>query len=120
MGGKKVPDRSNRNIFIGILICLIIIALKPVPSLDVNQMPTNNHSHDSYEVVDEGEKVVQLGENRIAIIETKLHSHNRGDILILEFNEEKKIFEKIGKDNYLEDFHMETWSTNGKESEESR
>ncbi|MCF6138293.1 hypothetical protein [Pseudalkalibacillus berkeleyi] len=114
-----MPERSNRNIFIGILICLIFIALKPVPSLDVNQMP-DNHSHDSYQVVDEGERVVQLGENRIAIIETKLHSGNRGDILILEFNEEKKIFEKIGKDNYLEDFHMETWSTNGKESEESR
>jgi hypothetical protein len=65
VGGEAMQEKSKTTILIGILICFIVIALKPVPSF-------NNNAPDfpSYE----GESVVQLAENRIAIVDTGINS----------------------------------------------
>ncbi|KZS48830.1 hypothetical protein AWU65_24285 [Paenibacillus glucanolyticus] len=90
-----MQEKINTNILIGILICLILIALKPFPQN--NEENTSNPSFVS-------ESVVQLAENRIAIVETELNSGLRGNIIVLEFNEDRKTFEPIGRYNYLDFF----------------
>lgn len=81
---------------LGILICLIVIALKPVPSFQ-SEFPSSVD-------VSAGESVVQLGENKIAIIDTRFNSGMRGEVFVLEFNEEKKTFDLIGRYNYNDFF----------------
>lgn len=88
-----MQEKNKSTILIGILICLIIIALKPVPSF-------NNDPDPSFV----SESVVQLAENRIAIVETEINSGRSGEIIVLEFNKEKKTFDPIGRYNYLDFF----------------
>lgn len=90
-----MQEKRKSTILIGILICLIIIALKPVPS-----------SPSTYDTVPSfvSESVIQLAENRIAIVETETNSGLRGNIIVLEFNEDRKTFEPIGRYNYLDFF----------------
>jgi hypothetical protein len=95
-----MSDNTNKIILIGILISLIIIAFKPVPSF---HSPDPVHFPSSFEVYN-GEKVVQIGENRIAIVDTDFISGMRGEIIVLEFNEEKSSFDVIGRYNYIDDF----------------
>ena len=80
---------------IGILICLIIIALKPVPSFEY--MPQSID-------IPSGESVVHLSENRIAIVDTSNNSGMHGEVFVLEFNDAKKTFELIGRYNYNDFF----------------
>ncbi|MED3662687.1 hypothetical protein NST62_06870 [Ureibacillus sp. FSL K6-8385] len=97
-----MPQHSLRPILIGILICLIIIALKPSPEFDGSS--TGQMELISPVDVSTGEKIVELGNNRLAIIDTNLNSGNHGQVLVVEFKEDEKSFEVIGKYNYLEDF----------------
>lgn len=90
-----MQEKFKTNILIGILICLIIIALKPYPS-----SPNTYDSVPSFV----SESVIQLAENRIAIVETETNSERRGNIIVLEFNEDRKTFEPIGRYNYLDFF----------------
>ncbi len=92
-----MSDKSTKNIMIGILICLIVIALKPVPSFQP-EFPS------SIDVL-AGESVVQLGENRIAIVDNSLNSGMHGEVFVLEFSEDKKTFDLIGRYNYIDFFH---------------
>ncbi|TYR98613.1 hypothetical protein FZC84_14370 [Rossellomorea vietnamensis] len=94
---KMMADKSSKIIMTGILICLIIIAFKPVPSFQSN-MPASLD-------VSNGEAVVQLGENRIAVVDTNLNSGMRGEVFALEFNEEEETFDLIGRYNYVDFFH---------------
>jgi hypothetical protein len=91
-----MTDKTNKILLVGILICLIIIAYKPVPSFQSN-IPSSLD-------VSNGETVVQLSENRIAIIDTNLNSGMRGEVFVLEFNEDKKSFDLIGRYNYVDFF----------------
>jgi hypothetical protein len=93
-----MSDKSNRKIMIGILICLVLIALKPTPSFHSN-FPSSLDVNDY-----NGETVVQLAENRIAIVETDLNSGMRGEIFVLEFNENEETFDLIGRYNYVDFF----------------
>lgn len=95
-----MADQSTKKIMVGILICLIIIALKPVPSFQSN-FPDFPSSLD----VNNGETVVQLSENRIAIVDTNGNSGRRGEIFVLEFNEDKKVFDLVGRHNYVNFFY---------------
>lgn len=95
-----MADQSTKKIMVGILICLIIIAFKPVPSFQSN-FPDFPSSLD----INNGETVVQLSENRIAIVDTNGNSGMRGEIFVLEFNEDKKSFDLIGRYNYVDFFH---------------
>ncbi len=92
-----MPDKSTKNIMIGILICLIVIALKPVPSFQ-SEFPSSVD-------VSAGESVVQLGENRIAIVDNTLNSGMLGEVLVLEFNEIKKTFDLIESFTSVNSFH---------------
>lgn len=91
-----MSDKTTKIVMIGILICLIIIAFKPVPSFYSN-FPT------SLDVLS-GETVVQLAENRIAIVDTNINSGMRGEVFVLEFNEGEKTFDLIGRYNYNDFF----------------
>jgi hypothetical protein len=81
---------------VGILICLILIALKPTPSFE---MPYYNHDYPA------NESVVQLAENRIAIVDTSINSGRRGEIIVLEYDEELERFKEKGRHNYLDFFY---------------
>ncbi|WP_025786281.1 hypothetical protein [Sporosarcina sp. D27] len=50
-------------------------------------------------------RIDQLGENRIAIIDTALDSGMRGEVIVLEFNETEKTFDLIGRYNYVDFFN---------------
>ena len=86
---------------IGILVCLVIIALKPTPSFQ-SDYPS------SLEVSDySGETVVQLAENRIAIVDTNIDSGMRGEVLVVEFDESNKNFKVLGRYNYINELFNE-------------
>lgn len=91
-----MSERIKNLVLIGILICLIIIAFKPAPSFNFQQQPFPSFSTN--------ESVVQLGENKIAIVDTNINSGMRGEILVFEFDKEKKSFNFIGNYNYADYF----------------
>ena len=93
-----MSDKTIKFLMTGILICLLLIALKPVPSFESNFPSSLNVSDYN------GETVVQLAENRIAIVDTNLNSGMRGEIVVLEFNEIEKTFELMGRYNYIDVF----------------
>lgn len=88
-----MQEKSKLTIMIGILICLVIIALKPAPQNNAPDLPPYV-----------SESVVQLAENRIAIVETETNSGLSGEVIVLEFNEDRKTFDPIGRYNYLDFF----------------
>jgi hypothetical protein len=85
-------------VMVGILICLVIIALKPTPSYSF-QSPPVSVSNDQT-----GESVVQLSENKIAVVKTNTNSGMHGQILVFEFDEKAKTFRFIGHYNYQDYF----------------
>lgn len=92
-----MSDKTIKILMTGILICLIIIAFKPAPSFQPN-FPS------SLDVLN-GESVVQLGDNRIAILNTNITSGMHGEVFVLEFNEAEKTFDLIGRYNYHDFFN---------------
>lgn len=107
IGEIFVSDKNNRNILIGILVCLIIIALKPVSSFDSDFDSDFLDSFDVYN--DKGKTVVQLAENRIAIVDTNENSAYQGKVLVLEFDGRKETFDAIGRYDYFEALYEEEW-----------
>jgi hypothetical protein len=91
---------DNSKILLGILICLIFIALKSPQEYPVYQ---SSHFPSSLDIYD-GETVVSIGENRIAIIDTDFSSGTYGEVIVMEYNESSGEFDLIGKDNYLDHF----------------
>ncbi|WP_339216803.1 hypothetical protein [Ornithinibacillus sp. FSL M8-0202] len=89
-------EKTNK-ILIGILICLILLVLKN------NSETSYTPSFPSQVDVNTGESVVQLGDNKIAIVNTEYYTENYGEILVLEFNEDKRTFEFISNYNYFEE-----------------
>lgn len=77
---------------IGIFFCLLIIALKPVPQMSVNQPQAPSP----------GQTVVQLAPNRIAIVETNNNSGQYGTILVFDYD--GKSFNLLGRYNYSDYF----------------
>jgi hypothetical protein len=92
---------DSSKILLGILICLIIIALKPTPDYPTYPQPSYPSSLDVFD----GESVVPFGENRIAIVSTDYSSGTYGDMIVLEFDDNTGEFVMIGKYNYYEDLH---------------
>ncbi|SET71131.1 hypothetical protein SAMN05216389_12229 [Oceanobacillus limi] len=92
-----MSDNGMKKIMIGILICLIIIALKPTPSFEQNYPP--------YPDVSNGQSVVQLTEDRMAIVDNGMDSGMYGEVIVLEFDENTNTFELIGTYNYIEDYY---------------
>jgi hypothetical protein len=95
---KKMEDKIKTGLLAGILLCLVVIALKPVPSINLPDFPTSPPSVEIADVA--GESVVQLGQNRIAIIDTRSNSGTRGNIKVLEYDEQRKTFREVSNYNY--------------------
>jgi len=89
-----MTDRFKELVLIGILICLLIIALKPAPQLSVNQP----------QIPGPGDSVIQLAENRIAIIETNNNSGAYGTILVFDYDIKTNSFKLLGRYDYSDYF----------------
>jgi len=89
-----MSNKIKDLILIGIFVCLLIIALKPVPQMNINQPQTPAPSL--------AQTVIQLGPNRIAIIETNNNSGEFGSILVFDYD--GKSFKLLGKYNYSDYF----------------
>lgn len=104
-----MSEKRYGFILSGILICLVIITLillmitiiinnKPVPQLNFNsqpplqiqQLPTDS--------------VIQLGDNRIAVIDVDHYSGMYGKIGIFEYDIKNSTFKMVGKFDYSKDF----------------
>lgn len=91
-------EKVKAVLLAGILICLVIIAQKPVPSFSYNSSPPEAP-------VPPGEAVIQLAQNRIAIVDNRSNSGMHGTVLVFQFNESKKTFDFIGQYNYSDFFN---------------
>lgn len=89
-----MSEKMNNFIKIGILICLVIIAFKPVPSIE--------HEYSPFETSDNIQSIIPLGENRIAIINFDSQADTDGEILVFEYNEAEKDFSLAGTSNYFD------------------
>lgn len=89
-------DKFSRVILSGILICLIIIALKP-NNIQVSSPNPNIN-------VSAGEEIIQLAPNRIAVVDNNINSGMRGTILIFDYNSNTKNFNYKGSMNYADYF----------------
>jgi hypothetical protein len=89
-------DKFSNLILVGILICLIIIALKP-NNINVSSAQPNIS-------VSTGEEIIQLAPNRIAVVDNRANSGMRGRILVFDFDSNKNSFNFIGTFNYADYF----------------
>lgn len=90
-----MSDRLKNLVMVGILICLLIIAFKPVPEFSCNNQPQTSVP---------GETVIQLDSNRIAIVKTNNNSGLYGDILVFDYDGQSKAFKLLGRYNYSDYF----------------
>lgn len=90
-----MSDRLKDLVLIGIFICLLIIAIKPVPQFSFNSQP---------QTISPSETVIQLDSNRIAIVKTNNNSGLYGDILVFDYDEQMKAFRLLGRYNYSDYF----------------
>jgi hypothetical protein len=100
-----MSEKRDEFISFGILICLVIIAIslliiasKPAqqlsfnsqPPLQIQQLPTDS--------------VIQLGPDRIAVIDVDQHSGMYGTVGIFDIDTENNTFKMVGKFDYSKDF----------------
>lgn len=95
-GGAILNDKFTKVILAGILICLIVIACKSTKSQVVTSNPSFN--------VNEGEQVIQLAPNKIAVADTRIVSGSHGTILVFEYDNNNKKFNYVGSMNYADYF----------------
>ena len=55
-----------------------------------------------------GEIIVQLAENRLAIIDTNINSGMHGEVFVIQFNDHEKIFDLIARYSYVDCFQIST------------
>ena len=90
-----MSEKIKTLMLAGIFICLMILALKPAPTVTYFP-PEVKGGSPSVQVPDTtGETVVQLGENRLAIVNTK-----NGQVKVLEFDGKNKTFTEVSNYNY--------------------
>jgi hypothetical protein len=89
-------DKFNKVILVGILICLIFITLKPSGIQVSSPNPNIN--------VNNGEEIIQLAPNRIAVVDNSINSGMWGTILIFDYDNNSKKFNFIGSMNYADYF----------------
>ena len=91
-------DKFTKLILVGILICLIIIALRPNNVQVPSPNPNINVSTGA------GEEIIQLAPNRIAVVDNNINSGMRGTILIFDYDSNTKNFNYKGSMNYADYF----------------
>ncbi|AZR74694.1 hypothetical protein BBF96_15740 [Anoxybacter fermentans] len=87
-----MSERIKGLVLVGILICLVIIAFKPAPQLNIQP------------AINLGDSIIQLGPNRIAIVETNINSGLYGTVLVFDFDDKTGTFNLVGKFNYKDYF----------------
>ena len=87
-----MSNKLNDLTLVGIFLCLLIIAFKPVPQMSVNQPQSPGP----------GETVIQLAPNRIAIVESNNNSGQYGTILVFDYDGNS--FNLLGRYNYSDYF----------------
>jgi hypothetical protein len=90
-------DKFSKSILIGILICLIVIAFKPSSN---QPFPTTNPNVN----ISNGEEIIQLSSNKIAVVDNRNNSGLWGTILVFNYNPDKKEFEYESTMNYEDYF----------------
>lgn len=90
-------DKFSKAILLGILICLIIIAFKPSSK---QTFPATNPSVD----ISNGEEIIQLSPNKIAVIDNRNNSGLWGTILVFNYDPSKKEFVYESTMNYEDYF----------------
>lgn len=97
----SIYEKIKGIILLGILICLIVITQKPIPSFSYNspsiQFPNMPDSTNA--------SVVQLDKNRIALVDTRNGSNTFGKIIVLEYDEKTKRFTQVA--SYTASFDLE-------------
>ncbi len=78
-----------------IAVSLLIIAFKPVPQSPQIQFPTPDNDND----------IIQLGSNRIAIVDSNPSSEWYGRIIVYDYDDKNGTFKLAGKFDYSKDFH---------------
>jgi len=94
--GIIMNDKFIKFILIGILFCLIVIGNKPT----YNQVPFPNPNIN----ISEGEQIIQLAPNRIAIIDNRNNSGLSGTILVFDYDSNTKKFNYEATMNYADYF----------------
>ncbi|PKK99836.1 MAG: hypothetical protein CVV56_09225 [Tenericutes bacterium HGW-Tenericutes-1] len=89
-------DKFSKGILVGILICLIIIALKP----NSTQTSSQNSTID----INVGEEIIQLAPNRIAVVDNRANSGMGGTILVFDYDDNTEKFNFVGHMNYSDYF----------------
>ena len=82
-----MEDKFTKFILFGILMCLIVIAFKPNKENAI--MPTPNVN------IDNTQQFVEIAPNRIGIVDTGVHTGNRGDLIIFDFDPDSKTFKYV-------------------------
>ncbi len=90
-------DKFSKAILLGILICLIIIAFKPGSN---QTLPTTNPSVN----ISNGEEIIQLSPNKIAVVNNRNNSGLWGTILVFNYDPNKKEFVYESTMNYEDYF----------------
>lgn len=90
-------DKFSKVILTSILIILIIIALKP----NNNQPFTTTNPNLN---ISNGEEIIQLSPNKIAVVDNRNNSGLWGTILVFNYNPVKKAFEYESTMNYEDYF----------------
>ncbi|RKD30020.1 hypothetical protein [Thermohalobacter berrensis] len=88
MSEKQI--KHIKYLLLGIFISLVIIALKPVPNIQIPRQNVNIPSN----------SFINLGNNKIGIVETNDNSGNYGKILIFQFDNKNNTFKLVGEFNY--------------------
>lgn len=89
-----MSERTKNLVLVGILICLLMIAFKPVPKLSINN-PSNKVP----------DQVVQIATNRIGVVVANHNSGLYGTILVFDYDETNETFNLVGKFNYSDYIH---------------
>jgi len=94
-------DKFTKFILLGILLCLIIITIKPINNQTTlsNPVPNPNISFSNYE-----EEFIQLAPNRLAIKGNPGSGLLSGTILVFDYDTNTKKFNFTGSMNYSDYF----------------
>jgi hypothetical protein len=91
-------DNFTKAILIGILVCLIVIAIK-LNYKEYIQSPTSN-----VDVNNQGGRVVQIAPNRVGVVDTG-HGSGWEQLVVFEYNPDSKTFEVVSSLTYEDYFN---------------
>lgn len=80
-------DKFVKVILSGILVCLMVIAFKSNKENIITPTPNVN--------IDNMQQFVQIAPNRIGIVDTGIHTGNRGNLIIFDFDADSKTFKYV-------------------------